>query len=42
MNKINHQGANQLIYGSSFNVKLHKLKRTQMILMLSPTEARMI
>ncbi|CAD8094963.1 unnamed protein product [Paramecium primaurelia] len=42
MNKINHQGVNSLVYGVLLKVKLHKMKRTQIILLLSPNEVRMI
>ncbi|CAD8116290.1 unnamed protein product [Paramecium sonneborni] len=42
MNKINHQGVNSLVYGMLLQVKLHKMKRTQIIILLSPNEVRMI
>ncbi|CAK61111.1 unnamed protein product (macronuclear) [Paramecium tetraurelia] len=42
MNKINHCGVNSLVYGQLLQVKLHKMKRTQMILLLSPNEVRLI
>ncbi|CAD8199360.1 unnamed protein product [Paramecium octaurelia] len=42
MNKINHYGVNSLVYGMLLQVKLHKMKRTQMILLLSPNEIRLI
>ncbi|CAK65203.1 unnamed protein product (macronuclear) [Paramecium tetraurelia] len=43
MNQVaNHQGVNQLVYGILVKIKMHKAKRTQIILFLSPNEARMI
>ncbi|CAD8127326.1 unnamed protein product [Paramecium sonneborni] len=43
MNQIvNHQGVNLLVYGILIRIKMHKLKRTQIILFLCPNEARMI